>query len=479
MAYTEFYCDPVNGSQTNAGSTTNGTPAYSATNGGWNSVTGVFTPVSGDPSSSVAIGDFLSVYTDGATQTGFVARVTGVNSTTITVSLTDKSGTIPTTAASGISAKAGGCWKGPNSTGTNLPMSVIDGSLKNAAGDPPKVWMKNNAKYSIPSAIVRSISGVTYEGYTTTPGDGGIAWLDGITVGSSYTLLTLSGVNNTLIGIELSNTGATSGTATNGITLTGSENLLRRCIAHDVRGSGFSVSGDNIVEECEAYACNKANSSDQGGFLISSRGDLVRCISHDNTGSNAVGFLNTTNGAIFEYCVADSNGGDGFRTTVASLAQVFRHCDSYNNGGDGLELANASADVLIYIENCNFVKNTGWGVNGSGAGTRRGLMLNCGFGSGSQANGSGATTGLGFISERGSVTYASGVTPWNDPATGDFRITLAAAKNAGRGSFTQVQSGYTGTTGYPDIGSGLHLTSSAGGVTSPTAQLGARGVHIG
>lgn len=80
-------------------------------------------------------------------------------------------------------------------------------------------------------------------------------------------------------------------------------------------------------------------------------------------------------------------------------------------------------------------------------------------------NASGTTNNTGKMQVFGSVTYASGVTPWSAPSTGDFRITLAAARNAGRGAFTETASGYAGAIGYPDIGSNQHLDSggSTGG----------------
>src|SRR4051812_25946098 len=105
MAFTEFtvrsggsnlYAGTLDGS---AEAST--TPLVSYTNGGWNSGTGVYTPASGNPvSAGVAVGQFASVYTDGsAAPTGFVGRIAAVSTTTITVSITAKSGTIPTTAA--------------------------------------------------------------------------------------------------------------------------------------------------------------------------------------------------------------------------------------------------------------------------------------------------------------------------------------------------------------------------------------------
>lgn len=65
--------------------------------------------------------------------------------------------------------------------------------------------------------------------------------------------------------------------------------------------------------------------------------------------------------------------------------------------------------------------------------------------------------------EYGAVNYASDVTPWTDPANGDFRISLSAAKNAGRGSFIETSSSYAGTIGYPDIGAVQHQDSGGSG----------------
>ena len=169
-----------------------------------------------------------------------------------------------------------------------------------------------------------------------------------------------------------------------------------------------------------------------------------RCVSHDNSGSNTRGFANA-NVALVE-CIADSNGLHGFE--LAASGHISK-CDSYNNGGDGLNIASSTAEVSV--SNCNFIKNTGYGINAASV-APGGVVLNCGFGSGTQANGSGTTNGIGMMTVIGSVTYASNVTPWTDPVNGDFRISLAAAKAAGRGTFTQTAASYAGTVGYPDIG---------------------------
>jgi len=79
---------------------------------------------------------------------------------------------------------------------------------------------------------------------------------------------------------------------------------------------------------------------------------------------------------------------------------------------------------------------------------------------GTQANGSADTPGA--IVQSGAVTYGSNLTPWVDPANGDFRINLTAANWAGRGAFTETASSYAGTVGFPDIGAAQSKTGSGG-----------------
>ncbi len=476
MAYTEFYCDPVNGSNLNAGSTTASAAAYSATNGGWDSGTGVFTPASGDPSASVTAGDFAAVYVDGATSAAYYARVASVTSTTITLSTTAKSGTVPTTAASGISIKVGGAWKGP--TGTQArPFDVIDSNLTNASAHQPRVNFLNTANYNISAGITHSKDGVVFEGYTTTPGDGGMCHIDANSAATTQPLI-VTGAGNMFIGIEASNSGNTAtGGSAHGITLSGARNLAWHCSAHTVNQNGWSLATGNILVECEAYDFLKGTPASGTGFSASGNNIFhIRCIAHDSAKVNASGYssVSASGSQAWRDCIADTVHSDGFSVTN-TLYTSFRGCEAYNCGGDGFDIGNAS-DALYVIENCNAVKNTGWGVNCSGAGGRNGAMINCGFGSGTQVNGSGASTGLKGMQEIGTVTYASGVTPWNAPTTGDFKIALAAAKNAGRGSFTQIQSGYTGLVSYPDIGAAQHNDTAAGGVVVSTNLHGSDGV---
>lgn len=453
MAFTEFCCRS-GGSNLNAGtrtgnSTEPGTSAsFTYASGSWVSSTGVFTVASGNPSTDgVAVGDFASVYADGASVTTLVGRVTAVSSTTITVSTTAKTGTT-TDGTSNRTLKIGGAWQGPNGT-SGFPLTFLSSSCTNSGGDLPRINLKNDATYSVTSGVAPSTTqnGLTFQGYTTSYGDGGRFKLDGGTSGASYQLFSPAVNKLTVIDGEFCNNGATG--AAHGVVPTTNVEFFR-CVVHDVRGLGF-FQGRYV--ECEAYNCNQSNTSGYGGFYAVTWAE--RCIAHDNSGSNTRGFANA-NVALVN-CIADTNGAHGFE--LAGSGHM-TGCDSYNNGGDGVLISVNTSEVSII--NCNFVKNTGYGINGS-TNTPGGVIANCGFGSGTQANGSGTTNGVGQMTTIGSVTYASGVTPWTDPANGDFRISLAAAKAAGRGSFTETQASYAGTVAYPDIGAAQSQGSASGG----------------
>lgn len=121
--YTQFYAQS-GGSVMNGGSDNGNSAAYTSTNGNWDG-TSIFTPTdSSTPASSVTVGQFASVYVDGATTPVYFARVTavaaGVNGA-ITLSTTSKSGAAPSSSATGRSIKVGGAWGLP-SAATSFPI---------------------------------------------------------------------------------------------------------------------------------------------------------------------------------------------------------------------------------------------------------------------------------------------------------------------------------------------------------------------
>ena len=467
----------MNGGALNSNAEPATTPVYSATNGGWNSGTGVFTPTSGDPSATVTVGDFASVFLDGATTPVFIARVTARTTTTVTVSTTVKVGTAPTTAGTGISINVGGAWLGPTGT-VGFPFNFVTGALTNTALDNTRINFKNDQTYSITAAIsTPSIDqGCFFQGYTSTFGDGGKATLTDSSAGASYVLLNMQYNFQSSVEDFIFDGNGTTGSA-DGVGATRGF-ICRRCIFKNMRGNGINGAFGSVplqLIECEAYGNNLSNTSGKGGIQSNIPLVCVRCYSHNNTGSNVRGF--SSGAGCYIDCIAANNGAQGFIIASNGNGLVMSGCDSYNNGGAGLESNNSN---LTYVENCNFVKNGGYGVNFFSTLGRAAYFINCAFGSGTQANTSGTfnTTGSSRV-EVDTVTLAANVTPWVDPANGDFTINLAAVEGAGHGEFLQtVGSAGTsvgGTIGYPDIGAAQHQDTGGGGGTGISRARGASG----
>jgi hypothetical protein len=457
MAFTEFYCNASTGNNMNGGSDENTSPSYSATNGGWDSGTGVFTPISGDPSASVTIGQYAHVFTDGSTTPTFIGRVTAVNSTTVTVSTTLKSGTAPTTAGTGISINVGGVWKGPNGTDV-FPVNFVTGALKGTTSTAPRINFKNNADYT-PTAtmtIPATSSPVIYEGYATTVGDEGQAKFDGGT-GTKFLVLNANSLNTGSIKYIWFYRNGSSGSNISGITCNNTTVEFYRCVFSNMSSSGVTSStfaGATYVE-CESYSNNAV------GFGL---GCCIRCIAHSN-GTYGFDYTNWQQSLAAENCVAHNNGSNGFHIRATAARNfIFRNCDAYENTGAGFNIQRdaGSGNFYILLENCNSIKNSNYGVAISGSGTAHILLFRkIGLGAGTQANTSGGIQSVsGHIIENTSFSYPNDVTPWVDPENGDFRISLTEAKGAGQGTFLQTSSLYSGgTIGYPDIGAAQHLDS--------------------
>ena len=461
MAFTEFYCQS-GGDNLNAGSTTSNTAAQTYAGGTFVRATGVFTVASGDPSADgVTVGDFASVYTTaGATVATFVGRVTARSTTTITVSTTAISGATSTVSetAAASTCKVGGAWKGPNGT-TKFPFEFALGTMTNSSGDWPRINFKNTADYVMTGQITHSVAGpCAWQGYTSTVGDGGKAVIDFGTYAGGHKFRWQDGHARQLMSdFRIKGTGNQWSMSSQN---TEHYNLVLRRVSLDGQssgGSGYYAESVIIFAECEIYNCAT------GFHITNQRSYLYRCIASNNT-SNGF-YFNAP--AFMSQCISSSNGGDGAQVATGQVYIV--GSDFYDNTGDGLDISAVTSHTII--ENCNFVKNGGYGIRGN-AGLLLGVQHNCGFGAGTQANTSGTTTGCGSLYESGTVTHTSNSTPWVDPANGDFRITLSTAKGAGRGSFSQTESGQAGAVGYPDIGAAQHIDSGGGGLLTHPGMVG-------
>lgn len=467
-AYTNFCCRS-GGSNLNAGTRTGNTtvPGTAAdltyASGSWVNSTRVFTVASGDPvADGLTVGDWCALDTGGS-EAAYVARCTARTTTTITLGSTNASaGTNPANGT--YTLRVGGAWLGPNAA-VGFPFTLVAAqAARNAAGDIPRFNLKNDQTYNITAAITTVNGGVcAWQGFNASYGDFGRATIDGGTTGASYTLLTLIQFSH-IADFIFSNNGATGSAA--GVAIATARGSSVRCVFTGMRGAGATSGAGSHLSECEAYGNNLSNTANTGGIV--GGGFLSRCILHDNVGSNNVGiYVNTS--AMLLRCIIESNGLRGAVCAGASVMQTISQCDIYNNGSDGIHLTGTSA---VIVENSNLIKNGGYGINC--AATAAMILHNCGFGAGTQANTSGQINSPAsfLIEELGSVTYPSDVTPWVDPANGDFRINLAQAKAAGRGSFLQTAPSYAGTIGYSDIGAAQHLESGGGGGTRGYAFVG-------
>ena len=319
-----------------------------------------------------------------------------------------------------------------------------------------QIYMKNDGTYNVTTNLTITKT-VRIAGYNTVIGDGGKATIDGGTSGVSYIVLTLSGTNISLSDLIINRNGA-SGSA-NLVSGSGGQLRLLRCVLANALGANLSWVGTGVMlAECELYGAGGIGFSNSG-FGVAAR----RSIFHDNS-SHGFSTGSALYQALFEDCIFDSNGGIGAYLNGGTMLLTLLNCDFYNNTSDGVRVNDFAVNGVLNIENCNFIKNGRYGIGNDGGGqTVWGRVLNCGFGSGNQANTSGSIVAAlnSTLDQSGAVTYANDITPWIDPANGDFRISLAAASGTGRGSFTQTQGGYAGTVGYPDIGAAQHPDPAA------------------
>lgn len=463
MAFTEFYCGSA-GANINAG---DGAALTTSTNGDWgNAAVNRFTAASGTPFSAVAVGDWASVYLDGATVAVYIARVTAVGGSGayLTLSSTAKSGTAPTTGATGRSCTVGGVWLGPNGT-SSFPFGFVQSTMTNSSSHMVRVNFKNDAVYSITAAMAHGNNGqMAWEGYTTSAGDGGLAIIDGGTSGAAYVLLAVSGTQNYFRSFWFRNNGASS--TASGVTSSGVNSVWERCRFSNVRGAGLSLTGAGRLIECEAHTCNGAAVANTGAFATVEEGAWVRCWSHDNSAAGSVGFVLDSSNAepiSMVFCVSENNASDGYLVTSAagSTALTMIHCAAVNNGGDGIDITGLStANSLLWMENCVWSDNGGYGINGDTAAYTR--IINNAF----YSNASGGTTALHSERATGGVTLSSD--PFTDAANGDLSANNTAGAGASlRGAaaddFLQDGAVYSGTTSSArDIGPTQHADSGGG-----------------
>lgn len=475
-AYTEFYCQS-GGSNLNAGSTTNNTALYTSTAGNWVQSTRVFTPTDGiNPvTAGVAVGMYMSVYADGAAApTGYIGKISAVTNAvngTITIDGTVNTQVPPANGTGNRTVKVGGAWAGPNGT-VGFPFTF--GQLDSLATAPSsvRVNMSDAASYSI-TAVISGVTqnGVTYQGYHATPGDNFKATID---QGTTAAVILNAGQGTKLINLKFVSS-ATTGTS-NGLVLNGN-NVAYKCVVKGVRAIGITCSSQAYVSECEVYDFNKSNTALSPGIAVGGTAVITNNYIHDATaGTNCSGITTGagTDAKTIVGNIMDTLSGDGIIIQSASSSSVLTHLILNNtiyNCRNGIFVAATAGRYFLVIQNNHLIKNSAYGFEGNTTFTQlEGVFYNNGYGSGTQANGSGDYNHTGNMTlddgtgNSSRTVFASNTSPFVDAANGDFRNNLPAANFTGRQFFTETDSGLTqpNTVGYPDIGAAQSLTGPGG-----------------
>ena len=427
MPITDFYIDN-GGSNLNAGSTSGIFPIVTYTNGNWDSATRIFTPAAGNPSSDgVTVGSYASIYIDDATLAVYVAQVTAVSSTTLTLSNKYFCGTAPSTSATARSCRVGGAWGGPSGLVT-FPFTFATSGLRANETSIVRINIKKHSTswYVCGASLTPTISAapMIYEGYNIIPGDNPIGYnrplFDGSGTAASYVLGNFVNAANCLIKNIIFRNNGTTGTAD--IFDAGTETHVENCSFLNSRGV-VDYGANCTFIDCEAQNMNLANTASRGGFGNNSGTDpvFIRCISANNTGSNSHGFFISeaaTNVHLIE-CLSFKNAQDGIN--VAGRQQcLFLNCDFAFNLGDGIDARSVATQTTSYIiKGCNFISNSGAAINMFTA-DQRDLVVLTDNGFFGHIRNLADTTNSGIVYQNNNFTYNN--IPYVNPSREDYTV---------------------------------------------------------
>jgi len=442
---TDFYVDGVNGSNINAGDNKS---VVTSTNGNWDATNSSFTAASGTPFSGSSVGDFAAVYIDAASSTSYISRITAVNNggATLVLSNINFGGTAPSTSATGRSCTVGGQWKGPLNTQL-FPFGLITPVMVDVSSDITRVNFKNNiSSFSLTTTLQYSNGSLTavtiFQGYSATPGDGGKAIFDWGNTANQ--MVNLSNGQDTLWADLWFRNNITQPGLSNGGS-NGANQVFYRVIVSGAGGNCFSNSNSHIFLQDEAYNCGKSNGANTAGFGPSS-GFLWLCNSHDSTGSNVSGYR-ATGTTIYVNVIGSHNGKYGLEDATTGTNNYVEIIDSdfANNTSDGIALSNTTSNHGIHIANVNLVNNGGYGIHGTTANQRIGVIEKNGF-----FNNTSGTTNSTNMLEINSFNYASN--PYFNMNTGDFRMKNQAGMGTGVGNFTVFGDTISALVSYLNVG---------------------------
>lgn len=455
MAYFELYCDPNTGNVMYGG---DGGTLSQATNGDWNSTTANrFIAASGTPFSGASIGQVASIFLDGATTPVFLGLVTAVNGggSSVDISTTYRTGTAPTAGTTGRSINIGGKWLGFHGGVTGFFTTTNLGPISGDLLKPVRVNLKNGTTY-VPTASSWTPTGAVFEGYTTTPGDGGYATIDFGTV--SLSVAGLRANESILRNLLVTYSGSTASVP--------------------VIGGGSTYGG--IVERCGVILNTTANCYGLGGGNV----HYTNCFVQQLNGTKAYSTGLQYGPPLYENCTVvncgtglylhNSGAGSCVRCRFLSCGtginssqyhSRYSECDFYNCG---TAIYNWYYTGPVHVQNCNFgLCGTVFAPFQSGTGNRSPwIVRNCGYGGGAFANTTKIASGRSnCIDESGAVNYTG--SPWTDAANGDLTLADALAKTGGYQTLFLPWTLSSSPVGTPQIGSMGPGNSSGSGAYNP------------
>lgn len=479
MAFTEFYMQNT-GSNLNAGSTNADAASVTSTNGSWDITANTFIATGGTPFSGVSVGDWVSIYNDGASVTPHVAQVTAIylSGLGVEVSATVKFGTKPASGATGKSCKVGGAWAdlGMLASGVALNTGTTPVAMRlnlKVHTSQPTSGYANTTTTRTWSLVGTATLPIWIRGYASAIGDLETDWstappliefttgqwsfnashlvVSNISItsaataaGGAVTTGSSSGVWFDRIRIE--NTASNS--ASRAISLNGSTNSLNRltrcwfkatATADGVVVIGVAGSDSTIFEACYIT-----------GGVVNFKS--INSISHTIVMLNCLLVSPTT------YCIQ-------FTSAATALGLVIVGNTLYGGSGtDGIRL-DFLPTFLSVISNNIIANCSGYGINNSTgtAGTTCARFANHYYAiSGTNENGFGDHPSFGDTSDASS--------PFTNSAGGDFSLTTGADAIAA-GSPGQFEN--TSLIGYMDCGAMQKQATGGGGIIGgPNLQSG-------
>lgn len=240
------------------------------------------------------------------------------------------------------------------------PWTLNEAALGVLAGD--KVYVKADADYTtlVTNAILyTTVNGtnsnpIEWEGYTTTPGDGGFVTIDA--TAASYGVGASTARNYQIIkNFIVKNAGI------NGFhSAAGNFWTLINCQAHDNGTDGFQCDDGSKFYNCLSYA------NGGSGFDNDADSVYVNCHAYNNT---SYGFYNLS-GATYYNCISTGNGSSAFRGNP--IMGFNCTADGNAKAQTGYQGGSAAPNTLVncIVENCatGITMTTGTAANSAGQG---------------------------------------------------------------------------------------------------------------